>query len=212
MNKEISMLTVHKRIKKYSADEIEKFKRVSTSTIGHFTDFGFLVDYKCTIPVTKVLGEVTTVKISSGDGYPLNAAFQQAKKGDILVIDTSGNKTHACWGEFRGRKAEEIGLSAVIVSGAVTDITYLRTSRVPVFYESISPKTTRILKLEGEVNTAVSVGNVVFESGDYVIADQDGIFKFNQLTYKTFIESAIEKEKNEKLRRLQNSSVHSVEK
>lgn len=201
------MLTVNDRIQKYSADEIEKFKMVSTSTIGHFTDFGFLANYECTIPVTKVSGEVTTIKLSSGDGYPLNTALQRAKKGDILVIDTSGNKTHACWGEFRARKAEEIGLSAVIVSGAVTDISYLRTSHIPVFYESISPKTTRILKLEGEVNTAVSVGNVVFESGDYVIADQDGIFKFNQLNYETLIELAIEKEKNEKLRRLQKNAV-----
>ncbi len=202
------MLTVNDRIEKYSTDEIEKFKMVSTSTIGHFTDFGFLANYECTIPVTKVSGEVTTVKLSSGDGYPLNTALQQAKKGDILVIDTSGNKTHACWGEFRARKAEEMGLSAVIVNGAVTDISYLRTSRVPVFYESISPKTTRVLKLEGEVNTAVSVGNVVFESGDYVIADQDGIFKINQLNYKTLIELAIEKEKKEKLKRLVNNAVH----
>ncbi|MDM5188094.1 RraA family protein [Bacillus sp. DX4.1] len=195
------MLTVKDRIEKYSNNEIEKFKTISTSTIGHFTDFGFLANYKCTIPVTKVYGKVTTVKLSSGDGYPLNVALQQANEGDILVIDTSGNKTHACWGEFRARKAEEIGLSGVIVGGAVTDIEYLRTSCVPVFYESISAKTTRVLKLEGEVNTAVSVGDIVFESGDYVIADQDGIYKFNYLNYIRLIEAAIEKEKTEKYRR-----------
>lgn len=196
------MLTVHDRIEKYSTEEKEEFKKVGTSTIGHFTDFGFPAIYKCTLPIRKVCGEVTTVKLSSGDGYPLNAALQQANEGDILVIDTSGNKTHACWGEFRARKAEKIGLSAVIVGGAVTDIEYLRKSRVPVFYESVSPKTTRALKLEGEINTAVSVGGVVFEPGDYVIADQDGIYKFNQFNYQRVIEAAIEKEKAEKSRRL----------
>ena len=195
------MLTVKDRIEKYSAKEIEEFKTVSTSTLGHFTDFGFLSKYKCTIPITKVFGKVITVKLTSGDGYPLNAALQQAIEGDILVIDTSGNKTHACWGEFRARKAEEIGLAAVIVGGAVTDIEYLETSRVPVFYESVSPKTTSTLKLEGEVNTAISVGNVVFEAGDYVIADRDGVFKFNYLNYKTLIKVAIGKEGNEELRR-----------
>jgi 4-hydroxy-4-methyl-2-oxoglutarate aldolase len=199
------MLTVNERKEKYSTDEIEKFKTISTSTIGHFTDFGFLANYKCTVPITKVFGKVITVKLSSGDGYPLNAAFQQANEGDIIVIDTSGNKTHACWGEFRARKAEEIGLSAVIVGGAVTDIEYLRVSCIPVFYESVSPKTTRVLKLEGEVNTAISVGNVVFESGDYVIADQDGVYKFNQLNYKMLVEASLEKEKIEKLRRVKSN-------
>lgn len=195
------MLTVNDCLEKYSIDEIEIFKTLSTSTLGHFTDFGFLENYKCTIPVTKVFGKVITVKLSNGDGYPLNIALQHASEGDIVVIDTSGNKTHACWGEFRTRKAEEIGLSAIIVGGAVTDIEYLRTSHVPVFYELVSSRTTRVLKLEGEVNTAVSVGNVVFESGDYVIADQDGIYKFNYLNYKKLIKVAIEKEKAEKLRR-----------
>lgn len=55
------------------------------------------------------------------------------------------------------------------------------------------------------MNTAVSVENVVFETGDYVIADQDEIYKFNQLNDKTFIELAIEKEK---LKRLENNAVH----
>lgn len=205
------MLTVKERIQKYSIDEMEKFKTISTSTIGHFTDFGFLANYKCTVPITKVCGEVITVKLSNGDGYPINVALQQANEGEILVIDTSGNKTHACWGEFRARKAEEIGLSAVIVGGAVTDIEYLRTSRVPVFYESVSPRTTRILKLEGEVNTAVSVGNIVFESGDYVIADQDGIYKLNPLNFEILIAVAIEKEKKEKSRRLKNIPRHFLE-
>lgn len=202
------MLTVNDRREKYSTDEIEEFKMISTSTIGHFTDFGFLTNYKCTIPEFKVFGKVLTVKLSSVDGYPLTVALQKANEGDILVIDPSGNKTHACWGEFRARKAEEIGLAAVIVGGAVTDFDYLRTSRVPVFYESVSPKTTRVLKLEGEVNTAISVGDVVFESGDYVIADQDGIYKFNHSNYKTLLEVAIEKENNEKIRRLENYHLH----
>jgi 4-hydroxy-4-methyl-2-oxoglutarate aldolase len=197
------MLTVQPRIEKYSLEMIKKLKSVSTSTIGHFTDFGFLLDFKCTIPIHKVYGNVVTVKLSSGDGYPLNIALQNVKKGDILVIDTSGNKTHACWGEFRARKAEEIGLSAVIVGGAITDFEYLKTSQVPVFYKSISPITTRNLKLEGEVNTPVSVGNIVFEPGDFVIADSDGIYKYNNFNYKEILEAAIEKEKKEKLRRLQ---------
>lgn len=199
------MLTVRERVQKYTAEEIEKFKTISTSTIGHFTDFGFVSNFNCNVPVTKVYGEVITVKLSSGDGYPLNTALQHAKEGDILVIDTSGNKTHACWGEFRARKAEEIGLSAVIVGGSITDFEYLRMSRVPVFYESVSPKTTRNLKLEGEVNTPVSVGGVVFESGDYIIGDQDGIYKFNHMNYKIIMERAIEKETTEKSRRLANN-------
>ncbi|WP_257348618.1 RraA family protein [Pseudalkalibacillus decolorationis] len=195
------MLVIRDRIKKYSNEDIEKFKAISTSTIGHFTDFGFLSNYNCNIPINNVFGEVVTVKLSNGDGYPLNTALEQAKEGDILVIDTSGNKTHACWGEFRARKAEEIGLSAVIVGGAVTDIVYLKESSVPVFYESVSPKTTRVLKLEGEINTPVSVGGVVFESGDYVIANQDGIYKVNHLSYKKLLDATIEKEKKEELRR-----------
>lgn len=195
------MLTIKERVQRYTESEMEIFKSISTSTIGHLTDFGFLEDFQCTIPDSNVSGEVITVKLSNGDGWPLNSALHKAQPGDILVIDTSGNNTHACWGEFRARKAEEIGLSAVIVGGSVTDMEYLRISRVPVFYKSVSARTTKMLKLEGEINTMVSVGDVVFEAGDYVIADQDGIYKFNSLHYKSLVETAVEKEKTERERR-----------
>lgn len=195
------MLTVKKRVQKYTESEKAAFKTISTSTIGHLTDFGFLKNFHCTVPVLKAAGEVITVKLSNGDGWPLNSALEQAEAGDILVIDPSGNETHACWGEFRARKAEQIGLAAVIVDGAVTDTAHLQTSAVPVFYKSISARTTKSLKLEGEVNTPVSVGGVVFEPGDYVIADQDGIYKFNSLHYKPLVETAIQKEKMERGKR-----------
>lgn len=203
------MLTVNERKEKYPSHEIEKFNRVSTSTIGHFTDFGFLENFLCTVPLEKLYGKVITVKLSNGDGHPLTVALNHhAREGDIIVIDTSGNKTHACWGEFRSRKAEEINLSAVIIDGAVTDTDYLKTSRIPVFYRSISAKTTKNLKLEGEINTAISVGGTVFESGDYILADQDGIYKFNELNYKGLLEKAIEKEQKEAVRRMKYKSYH----
>ncbi len=195
------MLLIKNRVNYYSYKEIQQLQKISTSTIGHFTDFGFLTHLTCSIPITNVLGPVLTVKLSSGDGTHLNNVLHHAQKGDILVIDTSGNKTHACWGEFRSRRAEEIGLAGVIISGAVTDSSYLKKSNVPVFYESVSPRTTSSLNLEGEINTPVCVGGVVFESGDYVIADEDGIYKLNRLNYKGLIELALKKEQYEIERR-----------
>ncbi|WP_059104735.1 RraA family protein [Shouchella shacheensis] len=197
------MLTVGKGLKKYTDDQQKMFRMMRTSTVGHFTDFGFLIGYECTLPGTSVGGEVVTVKLTYGDGSPLTAALEETKAGDIVVIDTSGDRTHACWGEFRTRRAEAIGLAAVIVGGAVTDIDYLQTSSVPVFYQSVSPKTTRALNMEGEINTPISVGGVVFEPGDYVIADQDGIYRFNPVNYEQIAQAALKKEQREQERRQQ---------
>ncbi|EZH66614.1 hypothetical protein DH09_11885 [Bacillaceae bacterium JMAK1] len=195
------MIRIVDKKMKYTNETMELMQPLHTSTIGHFTDFGFVNDLKTTHPGNKISGTVVTVKLSNGDGKPITEALNETEAGDILIIDTSGNKTHACWGEFRSLQALATKVSGVIINGAITDLDTLWQVNLPVYYETVSAKTTKPLNLEAEIHGLVSVGGVVFESGDYVIADADGIYKFNPLDYEEIIEKARGKEEREEIRR-----------
>ncbi|GAK08043.1 RraA family protein [Geomicrobium sp. JCM 19038] len=168
------MIRIVDKKMKYTNETMELMQPLHTSTIGHFTDFGFVNDLKTTHPGNKISGTVVTVKLSNGDGKPITEALNETEAGDILIIDTSGNKTHACWGEFRSLQALATKVSGVIINGAITDLDTLWQVNLPVYYETVSAKTTKPLNLEAEIHGLVSVGGVVFESGDYVIATRMG--------------------------------------
>ena len=62
----------------------------------------------------------------------IREALLASKTGDVLVIDARNIGNRACWGEQRHRAAIYHQLAAIVVLGAVTDISALRTMKVPV--------------------------------------------------------------------------------
>ncbi|ENX37461.1 RraA family protein [Acinetobacter courvalinii] len=177
------------------------YQEIDTSVIGHFTDFGHVrnVHYMGN-QTPRIVGNAITVRIPHCDGSILREALILSQPDDILVIDTSGDYQRACWGELRTLAAMIKNLAGVIIDGAVTDIDSIKTLGFPVFARTISPLTTRSLKLEGEINSVISVGGVCVQAGDLVIADSNGVFILEPTRANELAAIFIEKKERDRIR------------
>ena len=75
-------------------------------------------------------------------------------------------------GRQERRKAR--GLAGFIIDGAVRDAEALRQTDFPVYSRAVSPNGP-YKDACGEINVPVSMGNVVIQPGDLIMADADGI-------------------------------------
>lgn len=155
---------------------INRFKNVEPATIGHYVDSGFMnPTIKSMLDNVRVTGLAFTVKTAGKDSVMVHKAVSMAGEGDVIVIDRSGDTRHACLGGVVAYAANSRKVEAVIIDGPCTDIQELRKLGMPVFATGLSPVTTNVLGQNGEINTTIQCGGVVVESGDLIIADDNGV-------------------------------------
>lgn len=160
----------------FSEEQLARYRHLTTSTLGHFTDFGAITSLTPIRHPIRLLGTALTVRIPHTDGSIIREALKMACPGDVLVIDVSGDHRRACWGEFRAYAALRKQLAGVITNGAITDWAALSQLNLPTYAQTTSPLTTRALESEGEINTPVAIDGVTINPGDLVLGDDDGIF------------------------------------
>jgi len=152
------------------------FRSASTGTLGHLTDFGYAVGLEALTRPQKAVGPAFTVRIPVLDGTAIHYAMNLVKPGEVLVIDTSGERLRACWGGVVAHAAMRAGVAGVIVDGPITDWGEVTESGPPVWCRGLSSLTGRRLGLEGELLTSVTIGGAVVRPGDIVFADTDGVY------------------------------------
>jgi 4-hydroxy-4-methyl-2-oxoglutarate aldolase len=157
---------------------VEAFKKVTTGSLGHLTDFGFVAGLQPLTRPAKAVGPAFTVRIPDLDATAVHYAMNLIERGEVLVIDTCGERRRACWGGVVAHAAARAGVAAVIVDGPVTDWEEITVSGPPVWCwaGATSSITGRRLGLEGAVLTPIQVGGATTHPGDIVFADTDGVF------------------------------------
>jgi 4-hydroxy-4-methyl-2-oxoglutarate aldolase len=159
------------------AQAVVALGQVTTGSLGHLTDFGFAFGLQPLVRPAKAVGAAFTVRIPRLDATAVHYALNHVKRGEVLVIDTCGERDRACWGGVVAHAAVRAGLAGVIVDGPVTDWEEITASGPPVWCRGgTSSITGRRLGLEGAVLVPVQVGGAVVRPGDIVFADSDGVF------------------------------------
>jgi 4-hydroxy-4-methyl-2-oxoglutarate aldolase len=167
---------INPRQQNLNPELIATYRTIPSSTIGHFSDRGFLRGIKPLFNDIRMVGNVVTVKVFPPDGSVLREALLLSQPGDVLVIECVGDQECGCWGELRTLAGLIKGLAGVVVSGAVTDVSALRQHGLPVFCRDVSAYTTRGIGAQGEVNQPIQIGEVTVHPGDLAIGDDDGVF------------------------------------
>ena len=184
-----------------SPELIAQYRTIPSSTIGHFSDHGFLRGIKPLFNDIRMVGNVVTVKVFPPDGSILREALLLSQPGDVLVIECVGDEECGCWGELRTLAGLIKGLAGVVVSGAVTDVSALRLHGLPVFCRNVSAFTTRGIGAQGEVNQPIQVGEVRVQPGDLAIGDDDGVFILDAGRAAELLPELLIKEETDQLRR-----------
>ena len=157
-------------------DKVKRLAKVECATLGHYLHSGFADPAIRSITRSeRIAGAAVTVQISGPDSTLLYHVMDQVRPGDVLVIDRTGDRTHACWGGFMAEVARIRGLAGVIVDGAITDPQSIRSAGVPTWARSTSAITTKLMNLGGSFNRTVSIGGVAVNPGDAILADDCGI-------------------------------------
>jgi RraA family protein len=126
-------------------------------------------------PEQRLIGPACTVKVYPGDNLMVHKALDIAKPGDVIVVDASSSTAFAVLGDLVSTKAHHRGIQGFVVDGLVRDLPgILRLQDFPVFARGATP-IGPLHRGPGEINYPVSVGGIVVNPGDLVMADRNGV-------------------------------------
>lgn len=125
-------------------------------------------------------GRVRTVKAAPRSGAgpathiatPLVAA---AEPEDVVVIDNHARTDVSCWGGLLAEAAVQRGVAGVIVDGACRDVQESAALALPLYARAAVPVSARGRIVQQAMDEPVQIGGVHVASGDYVIADRNGV-------------------------------------
>lgn len=120
-----------------------------------------------------VAGPAYPLECSPGDNLAIHIAMEKVPRASILVISTQGFVA-GYWGEVLTVAAEAAGVVGLVIDGGVRDIAAITKRRFPVFTRGISMRGT-IKASAPSVGQAIRFAGTPVETGDLVVADDDGV-------------------------------------
>lgn len=178
---------------------VDALSRVSFPTIGHFLEAGFVdPEIRTMTPGLTFVGRAVTVRIPAPDGVLLHRVMAQVEPGDVIVVDTGSDRTHAVVGAVIATAAQAAGAAGIVVDGVVTDVLELREMAIPVFARGTSVLTAKMLGVDdGGINVAVVCGGVTVSPGDVVMGDENGALVLDPQVAAAVIEQAVRSDQDE---------------
>jgi len=136
-----------------------------------------------------VAGPALTVRTRPGDNLALHMALDLARPGEVIVVDAGGATDRAILGGLIGEYASTRSVAALVVDGAVRDLSDLSRLAPPVFARAVS-HLGPYKDGPGEVRGSVQVAGVVVQEGDIVVGDEDGVAVVPRLRLADVLEAA----------------------
>jgi len=169
-----------KWFKRVIGDEIGKvLAQVSTANISDVMHRAReLEGIHAVVPDVKLVGKALTVRTHPGDWAKPVEAIDEAKEGDVIVIDAQGIGP-AVWGEQATRSCIQRKLGGVVINGAIRDIKEIRNLGFPAFSKLIVPAAGEP-RGWGQIGAPIQIGNVEIHTGDWVVGDEDGLMVIPQ--------------------------------
>jgi 4-hydroxy-4-methyl-2-oxoglutarate aldolase len=189
-----------KTTSKYPEEIVELSKKLGTSTLYEASGIKNSALSQDIRPVWEgaiMAGAAYPVACAPGDNLGIQIALEKAPAGCILVI-TTDQFIAGYWGEVLTVAAQAVGIKGLVIDGGVRDIAALRRRQFPVFSRGISVCGTH-------KNTLISVGQEIqitgtpVQSGDLVIADDDGVVILPSDYALKIIQKGKEREEKESL-------------
>jgi 4-hydroxy-4-methyl-2-oxoglutarate aldolase len=121
-----------------------------------------------------VAGPAFVVACGPADNLAIHAAVAEAPAGSVLVVKADNPPERGYWGEVLTTGAESRGIAGLIIDGGVRDVSALGRHGFPVFSTLIALRGAAKLG-GGAIGGISTVGDVLVETGDWVVGDADGV-------------------------------------
>lgn len=148
----------------HTADLIDDFGDRCASCDIQFRQFGGL---------TSAHGRIRTVKCYD-DNILVRRAFETKSEGEVMVVDAAGYLGSAIIGDQIAELGIKNGWGGIIIFGALRDTVAL--AKMPFSVKALGTNPKKSGKNgTGESDVVITIGNVVFRTGQWVYSDEDGI-------------------------------------
>ncbi|MEM6274153.1 MAG: ribonuclease E activity regulator RraA [Myxococcota bacterium] len=129
-----------------------------------FQDYGGRLDFH---------GRIATVKVYE-DNVLVKQALAEPGEGRVLVVDGGGSKRCALCGGNVAELAHTNGWAGIVIFGCVRDQHEIAAIDIGLKALATHPRKS-VKRGAGETQVAVTFAGVLFEPGQYLVADCDGI-------------------------------------
>lgn len=170
-----------------SAELIEQFQGLETSTIGNVLDDlglgGIMLNIKPVTPGMSFVGAALTVKEVTGVQHTytsvefgLGAVVDRISPLDVVVIDNGGQQV-STWGGVASVAAVRNGASGLVVDGGIRDADEIIELGFAAFSRHVVPLSAKTRVKIIEINSTVKIDGVAVAPGDILIGDTTGIVR-----------------------------------
>jgi len=121
----------------------------------------------------RAVGPALTVWTYPGDWAKPVEAIDQAEPGQVIVVDVRGEGP-AVWGDEATKSCLQAGVAGVVINGALRDSADIRELGFPAFAKLVAPAAGDP-KGMGMIGVPLKIGETTVRTGDWVIADDDGV-------------------------------------
>ncbi len=147
-------------------------------------------------PAPAIMGVAFTVRCTNRSNTYLHDAIYRAPKGAIIVAEADGNDYAVAGGNVCA-VAQENGITGFVIDGVIRDVGELKELNFPVFARGVFPKPGAKNK-DGASQVEITCGGVTVNTGDLIVADEEGIVVIPQADIEATLASAlVKKEKAE---------------
>jgi 4-hydroxy-4-methyl-2-oxoglutarate aldolase len=118
-------------------------------------------------------GRALTIRCQPGDNLAIHRAVAEARPGDVMVID-GGEVLVGYIGDILAEAAQVQGVVGAVIDGGARDLATIAQLDFPVWARGPAIRAAS-KRHPGAVHEPVVCGGVAISSGDWVIADGDGV-------------------------------------
>ena len=119
-------------------------------------------------------GVALTVRVRPGDNLMIHKALTLARPGDVIVVDGSGELSHALAGGLMRLAALARGVAGFVLDGAIRDVAAWAEGELPIFARGHSHRRPS-KDGPGEINVPIACAGLAVAPGDLVLGDADGV-------------------------------------
>ncbi|GGP14034.1 methyltransferase [Nonomuraea glycinis] len=197
-----------------SAEETRRLGEVPAANVGDALQRMTVMDggIRLFTGHTSLLGNALTVDVRSGDNLAIHRALDEARPGDVLVVNGHGDVTRALIGDLIGEIMVNAGVTGAVVDGAVRDVQALSEMGLAVYARAITPAGP-FKDGPGAIGAPVAVGGLVVAPGDVLVGDADGVVVVPRLRVREVVDAVdgiVEKEETLRRRILAARSGHAA--
>ncbi|QLE84591.1 RraA family protein [Shewanella sp. Scap07] len=152
------------------------FSAIATPDYANVLGREHFIDYRIHplwAKMPAISGPAFTVQLSAGDHLMMHAAIYQAPAGAIIVVDGVDDRFAVAGGNVCA-VAQQRGIKGFIVDGVIRDVNEVAEMQFPVFARGVFP-VPGSKHCYSELAQPICCGGVKVNSGDIIVADNEGI-------------------------------------